>query len=288
MVNSSTSAVLRPEPVEAPLARGALRPAVAAQRSCIYEGTVVHWRRGEVQHEFSRRVYMLYLDLAELPTILDRGRLWSAHHWALARFDRRDHWGEPDVPLDESIRTLVEQETGRRPSGPIAILTQLRHFGVCFNPLSVYYCHDPSGSRVETLVAEVRNTPWLQMHPYVLPIDTAPEEVARCPSRGDVLHRLSNAKTFHVSPFMEMDYTYRWKVSDPGEKLLISIENWRDEERHFGASLRADRRPLDAATFTRMLLRYPILPAQVIAGIYFEAFRLWRKGARFQSHPKYA
>ncbi len=254
-------------------------------QSCIYEGTVVHWRRTDIEHEFSRRVYMMYLDLEELPAILERGRLWSSRHWALARFDRRDHWGDPEIPLDQAIRDLVERETGRRPSGRIAILTQLRHLGICFNPLSVYYCHSADGSRVETLVAEVRNTPWLEMHPYVLPIESPASED---PSEHRALHRLSNPKTFHVSPFMEMDYTYRWKVSEPGERLLVSIENCRGEERHFGASLHADRRPLDASTLSRMLIRYPVIPAQVIAGIYFEAFRLWRKGARFQSHPRYA
>jgi len=265
---------------------GRVRPERALQRSCIYEGTVVHWRRGDVEHEFSRRIYMLYLDLAEIPAILNRGRLYSASRWALARFDRRDHWGDPEVPLDETIRRLVEKETGARPEGRIAILTQLRHLGMCFNPLSLYFCRRPDETATETLVAEVRNTPWLEMHPYVIPIPPDEGQVANG-SRRDLVHRLETPKTFHVSPFLEMDYVYHWKVSEPGEKLLVQIENWRDGERVFGASLRAERRPFDPKTFRRMQLRYPLVPAQVIGSIYYEAYRLWRKGARFQSHPKH-
>ena len=250
------------------------QPAAASatsRRSCLYEGRVAHRRWGRIPHAFRRRIYLFYLDLAELPDVLAGGRLWSAERRALTRFDRRDHLGDPSLSLDESVRRLVAERTGRRPDGPIGILTQLRHLGIGFNPISVYYCWDAAGERVETLVAEVRNTPWLEMHCYVLPLAGA--------------ERLHTPKAFHVSPFLEMEYSYRWRVSEPGEELLLSIENWRGEERHFQAALHARRRPLTRAALARMLLRYPLMSAQVIAGIYFEALRLWWKGAQFQPHP---
>lgn len=246
---------------------------VNPRRSSLYEGRVAHRRWGRVAHAFRRRIYLFYLDLAELPDALAGGPLWSAEHRALARFDRRDHLGDPALPLDECVRRLVEERTGRRPAGPIGILTQLRHLGIGFNPISVYYCWDAAGERVETLVAEVRNTPWLEMHCYVLPLGAG--------------ERLETRKEFHVSPFLEMDYRYRWRVSEPREELLLSIESWRGEERHFQASLSARRRPLTRASLARMLLRYPLMSAQVIGGIYFEALRLWWKGAEFQSHPRW-
>ena len=254
-----------PEPSES-------TPKAGPLRSCIYEGVVLHRRWGRTPHAFRRRIYLFYLDLAELPDALDGGRLWSAERRALVRFDRRDHLGDPALPLDECVLRLVAERTGTRPLGPIGILTQLRHLGIGFNPISVYYCWDAAGERVETLVAEVRNTPWLEMHCYVLPLD------------GE---ELQTQKEFHVSPFLEMDYRYRWHVSEPRERMRLAIENWRDSERHFHASVSAQRRPLAAATLARMLLRYPLMSAQVIAGIYFEALRLWWKGARFQSHPRW-
>jgi uncharacterized protein len=247
----------------------------AVRRSCLYEGVVAHRRFGRIPHAFRRRIYLFFLDLAELPDALSGGRFWSAERRALARFDRRDHLGDPSQPLDACVRALVAERTGRRPTGPIAILTQLRHFGIGFNPISVYYCYDAAGERVETLVAEVRNTPWLEMHCYVLPLDAT--------TRGP----LQTPKEFHVSPFLEMDYAYHWRVSEPGDELLLGIENWRGNERAFQASLSGRRRPLEAATLIRMLLRYPLMSAQVIAGIYFEALRLWWKGVALQSHPRW-
>jgi DUF1365 family protein len=244
------------------------------RRSCLYEGWVAHRRWGRVSHAFRRRIYLFYLDHAEQPGALDGGRFWSAERRALARFERRDHLGDPALPLDESVRRLVAERTGKRPAGPIAILTQLRHLGIGFNPISVYYCFDAAGERVETLVAEVRNTPWLEMHCYVLPLGGA--------------ERLQTPKAFHVSPFLEMEYSYRWRIGEPREELVLAIENWRGEERHFQAALSAQRRPLTRATLARMLLRYPLMSAQVIGGIYFEALRLWWKGAKFQSHPRWS
>jgi hypothetical protein len=246
--------------------------------SCLYEGTIYH-RRAAPEHAFRRRAYLLYLDLDELPAALDYGRLCSAERTALARFRREDHFGDPHVSLAESVRELVERETGVRPSGPIRLLTQLRHLGIAFNPISVFYCYDATGGRLQTLVAEVRNTPWLEVHPYVL-------ELAEPPRSRRAYHH-DTEKTFHVSPFMSMGYTYKWRIGAPGDSLLLHIASHRNSTKAFEATLRAHRRPLTRGTLARMMLRYPLMSAQVIGGIYFEALRLWRKGARFYSHPRH-
>jgi DUF1365 family protein len=128
--------------------------------SAIYHGWLRHRRHAPSRHAFRYRLFLMYLDLAELDTVF-RGRwLWSARRMALARFDRTDHLGDPDVPLDRAVRDLVESRGGRRPAGPIRLLTHLRYFGHCFNPVSFYYCFDAGDTRVETVVAEVNNTPW--------------------------------------------------------------------------------------------------------------------------------
>jgi DUF1365 family protein len=116
-------------------------------KSCLYEGWVRHRRLAPVHNSFRYSLYMVYLDLGELDRVF-RGRwLWSAHRFAPAWFRRKDHLGDPSRPLAEEVRSLVEQKTGKRPGGPIRLLTHLRYFGYCMNPVSFYYCFDPSEER---------------------------------------------------------------------------------------------------------------------------------------------
>ena len=136
--------------------------------SVIYEGLVRHRRLGEVQHSFRYRVFMTLLDLDELPELFDRHPLYSARRPAPVRFRRSDYLGDPDVPLAESARRLVEARTGHRPEGPVRLLTHLRYLGRSFNPVSFYYLYDRAGERVEAVIAEVTNIPWRERHAYVV------------------------------------------------------------------------------------------------------------------------
>ena len=136
--------------------------------SAVYEGWVRHRRFTPVEHSFTYRHTMLLLDLDELPEVLDRHPLYSARRPALARFRREDHFGDAARPLDECVRDLVHERTGRRPEGPVRLLTTLRTLGHNFNPVSFYYCFAPGSERVETVVAQVTNTPWGETHAYVL------------------------------------------------------------------------------------------------------------------------
>ena len=220
---------------------------------------------------------MMYLDLAELPDVF-RGRwLWSARRPALAWFSRGDHLGNPTRSLDECVRDLVETQTGTRPTGPIRLLTHLRYFGYCFNPVSFYYCYDSNDQMVEVMVAEVNNTPWGERHCYVLPASRA-RRIGQASN-----HRLT--KEFHVSPFLPMDMEYRWRFVDPGRDLRVHMENHRDGHRVFDATLNLERRELSGASLARVLLRYPFATLAVILRIHWQAFRLWLKGAVFHPHP---
>ena len=137
-------------------------------QSCLYLGSLRHRRHAPRPHAFRYRVFMTYLDLGELDEVF-RGRwLWSTRRPALAWMRRADYLGDPAVPLDEAVRERVARETGERPRGPIRLLTHLRMLGACFNPVSFYYCFDQAGERVETIVAEITNTPWNERHAYVL------------------------------------------------------------------------------------------------------------------------
>ncbi|NTV34670.1 MAG: DUF1365 domain-containing protein, partial [Deltaproteobacteria bacterium] len=108
--------------------------------SAIYEGKVRHRRFNPVQNSFYYRLFLMYVDLSELPTLFEDRWLWSSREVNLAYLRRRDHLGDPLVPLERAARDLVEKETGKRPSGPIRLLTHFRYFGHCFNPVSFYFC----------------------------------------------------------------------------------------------------------------------------------------------------
>jgi DUF1365 family protein len=241
--------------------------------SCIYEGRVSHSRTVPVTHAFRYRLFMLYLDLDELSAVFAGRWFWSAERRALAQFRREDHVGNPREPLEKSVRDLVERETGRRPAGPIRLLTHLAYFGYCFNPVSFYYCFDASGRAVETVVAEVNNSPWGERHCYVL-------DAAGAPAR-----RFTTTKELHVSPFMPMDVRYEWLFGVPSERLDVAMACDRGGERIFAAGLVLERRALTGGALARVLSLYPAMTLRVIAAIHWQALRLWWKGCRVYSRP---
>jgi DUF1365 family protein len=231
--------------------------------SAIYEGTVRHRRFAERDNEFTTRIALAYVDLDELPF----------SHGRLVRFERSDYLGDPAKPLANEVRDLVEQRIGTRPEGPIRLLTQLRSFGHCFNPVSFYYCfHETSGS-VQAVVAEVTNTPWGERHAYV--IEKGGESRIL---KGD------SDKRLHVSPFMGMDHQYDWRVADPGETLSVHIESVRDGRKAFDATLSLRRREVTRRALTRCVGT----TVRTVALIYAHALKLKLKGVRVHPHPKEA
>jgi DUF1365 family protein len=254
--------------------------------SAVYEGTIRHRRFEPVEHEFSYRFFLMYLDLGELPGVLDPYPLWSARRRAPARFRREDFMGDPARPLDECARDAVEAATGRRPAGPVRLLAGLRYLGHCFNPVSFYYCFDGAGERVEAVVADVENIPWGERHAYVL---------ARGEREGPVLSDELD-KALHVSPLMGMDQTYDFRAGQPGERLAIQIESRPAavpsqpgagrSGRSFDATLSLRRRQLSRPLLLGLLARYPAMSLQVVGKIYAQSLRLKLKGARYFPHPE--
>lgn len=249
-----------------------------ATKSAVYSGWVRHRRYTAAPHAFSYRLFMMYLDLDELPTLFDGRWLWSVDRPNIAWFRRADYLGPAARPLDESVRDLVEARSGWRPTGPIRLLTHLRYWGHCFNPVSFYYCFAPSGLKTEAIVAQINNTPWDERHAYVL--------TAAANQGSDQAQRYRFAKDFHVSPFMAMDQQYDWRFGLPGETLGVHMENWREGERLFDATLSLRRQPLDGMALARVLGRFPLVTLKVVGAIYWQALRLWAKGVPFCSHPQ--
>jgi DUF1365 family protein len=246
--------------------------------SAIYEGWLRHRRFEPVGHSFRHRLFMAYLDLGELPSVLDPFPLWSARRPAPARFRRADYMGDPERPLAECVRDAVEHESGARPDGPVRLLANLRYFGHVFNPVCFYYCFDRDGGQVEAVVADVNNIPWGESHPYVM---------TRGEQRGPVIGGKVE-KALHVSPLMGMDQTYSLRATEPGKELIVQIDSRpRDEEgKTFDATLSLRRRELSGPTLARMLARYPAMSLQVVGRIYAQALRMRLKGAKYFPHPE--
>lgn len=246
-------------------------------QSALYTGRLRHRRFAPRPHAFDYRLTMAWIDLAELDEVF-RGRwLWSARRPALAWFRRADYLGDPRVPLDEAVRERVAAETGSRPTGPVRLLTHLRTFGHCFNPVTFYYCYDATGAAVEAVVAEITNTPWGERHAYVLPTSAGTLD-----ERG---FRFRFGKRFHVSPFMPMDLEYDWRFAPPGASLAVRMENRRAGRLLFDASLMLRRREITGASLAAALARQPLVALQVLGRIYWQALRLWLKRAPLYVHP---
>lgn len=252
--------------------------------SAIYRGWLEHRRMTPKRHAFRYPLFMVYLDLAELDTVFNGRWLWSTRRPALARFDRRDHFGDAAESLDQAVRDLVAEQTGERPRGPIRLLTHLRYGGYVFNPVSFYYCFDAADRRVEAVVAEVNNTPWGNRHCYVLD--------GRASGEADRWLHARTAKAMHVSPFHPMALDYHWAFRRPDARLAVRMAlTMRDAtpaqpaQPMFDATLVLQRVPINARTLAATLLRFPLMTLQVIAAIHWQALRLWFKRVPLHDHP---
>jgi len=253
-------------------------------RSALYRGWLEHRRMAPKRHAFRYPLFMAYLDLAELDTVFARRWFWSTQRAALARFDRRDHLGDPARSLDAEVRNLVAERIGMRPRGPIRLLTHLRYAGYVFNPVSFYYCFDEADRRVESIVAEVHNTPWGERHCYVL-------EAAAGSDASRWLHARS-VKAMHVSPFHPMALDYHWALRAPDERLAVRMalrpsgaSSAPGDAAVFDATLVMQRVPIGGMSLAATLLRFPLMTLQVIAAIHWQALRLWIKRVPVHDHP---
>ena len=241
--------------------------------SAIYDGWVRHRRRVPSPHRLRYRLFMLYLDLDELPTLFDNVRFWSVDRSNLAAWHRADYLGDASLPLVDAVRKRVAQSGHPKPQGPIRMLTHLRYWGYCFNPVTFYYCYDPDDT-LQVVVAEVTNTPWRERHQYILPADS-----------DAVDHEFG--KAFHVSPFMAMDRHYRWRFTHPDRGLWVHMEARKPGgDLELDASLCLRRHAISRAALRRALFRHPFMTAKVTTGIHWEALKLWFKRTPVFDHPR--
>jgi DUF1365 family protein len=234
--------------------------------SAIYTGTVRHRRFADPSNEFTHGLSLAYIDLDEMPLLLE-GRLASSRP-GLVRFRRSDYLGDPTQPLAGAVRERMGT------AGPVRLLTNLRSFGHCFNPVSFYYCFEEDGQSLAAVLAEVTSTPWGERHAYALHRRSNSPVV-----RGD------SEKALHVSPFMGMDQRYDWRVATPGRGISVHIESREAGEKAFDATLSLRRRELSRRSLAEVTARYPLATIRVLALIYGHAALLKLRGATVHPHP---
>lgn len=241
------------------------------RESALYEGTLAHVRRAPRAHAFGYDVYLVYLDLEELPELLAGPGPLSEGRFGLLSFHRPDYLGGA-ADLAAAARARVAAALGFTPRGPVRLLTHVRSLGHVFNPVSFYYCFAEDGRTLEAVVAEITNTPWGERHVYV--VRGAPDGA-----------RAELAKGFHVSPFFGMDQTYRWELQVPGERLAVEMRNEEGGREVFRARLALRRRAWSGGALWRAALLRPLAAWKVLAAIYWQALRLWAKRVPFHPHP---
>jgi uncharacterized protein len=240
--------------------------------SALYVGSIAHRRHIPREHHFQYPFFMWFLALDQLHRLPELGRWFSPTFWALYRFRRNDYLGDPAISLADAVRGRMAELTGRRVEGEVCGLLNLSSLGLYFSPVNFYYGYDAHG-QLSHFLAEVSNIPWNERHQYAHFL-------------GDGAREPKHAKEFHVSPFNPIDQRYAWRIEEPGETLAISLNVEDHRGRIFEARLRLNRQPLTRRTVRHQLLRKPVLTAFIVAGIYYQACRLFLKKVPYIPHPK--
>jgi uncharacterized protein len=243
--------------------------------SAIYVGTLRHRRFRPVRHEFTYPLFLAFLNVDELPALMRVSGFAAYNRWNWASYYEKDHFGDPHLPLGDRVRKHAQQTGVHLSEGKIFVLTHLRYLGYNFNPVSFYYCYN-QGDRLQAILAEVNNT-FGETENYWLShgIDGVGERSCK--------YRFP--KTFHVSPFMKMQQEYEWTFTHPGDKLINHCITHQDGAPIFDSTLKMERRAWARTELHQTLCQYPWVTLKVIAGIHWEAIKLWIMRVPVVPHP---
>jgi DUF1365 family protein len=240
--------------------------------SAIYEGPVVHERRRPKRHRLRYDVFSMLLDLEELPELDRRSWLFGYNRFAPLSFYDRDHGPCTGEHLRRWVKARLCDAGIDDAGGPVRLLCYPRVFGYAFNPLSVFFCY-ASGGDLKAILYEVCNT-FKERHTYIIPVS---------PGGGTVIRQYAE-KAMYVSPFIAMESAYHFRIVPPGDGVNIVIRQEDADGLLLAAAFQGARRAFTASSLTRALARFPLMTLKIIAGIHWEAFRLWRKGLPVFSH----
>lgn len=264
-------------------------------RSTLYVGSVMHRRLRPRAHKLRYRVFWMLLDLDEIDDVSRGLRLFSHNSFNAVSFYDVDHGDGGGRSLREQADRHLRKAGIETGGGAIKLLCMPRMFGYGFNPLSVYFCYQREGS-LAAILYEVHNT-FGERHTYLIPVDQPARAVVdqqignqqvgnqqAAPDQQVVDQRCD--KVFYVSPFMDMDMTYAFRVAAPAERVTVAIRTGDKDGLLLFAALNGERRPLTERALLRAVLAYPLLTLKVVGAIHWHALRMMLKGFRLRSRPK--
>lgn len=244
--------------------------------SAIYTGFVKHRRFTPKRHQFRSKLFMLLIKTEELPTVLANFWQLGRSRWSWARFKREDYIGPPESTIAQAVKSRIGAllgQPGEAIIGDVFLLGHLRYFGFYFSPLNLYYLRQDG--HFKYMLAEVSNTPWHEKHYYLIDLDDVQPQ----------------AKSFHVSPFNPMAQHYHWRLVPPDithGRCVVRIRSYAADAQHamvMDVSLNLVRKPLNQKEMSRVLLTTPIQTLSIVAGIYWQALRLFLKRTPYYRHP---
>ena len=242
--------------------------------NAIYKGTISHTRFVPKKHTFNYKVNMLYIDLDKISESFAKNWFWSANKFNLASFKRSDFFGDTKKSIKNSINELLFETLQYKHVGKIFLLTNIRYFGYCFNPVSFYYCEDSKGKLI-AIVSHITNTPWDEKYAYV-------NDCRDIPSSSK---HFEFDKAFHVSPFMPMNMKYKWIFSTPKDFLFVSMDNIKKDTLCFNATLKLTKKAWTPQALNRILFLSLPFSIKTIFLIYWNALVLGIKRVKFYPHP---
>jgi len=235
--------------------------------SCIYNGNVIHKRFKPKEHFFKYKVFSLFIDLSELNELDNKLKFFSFNKFNLISFYEKDHGERDGSSLLNWVKLNLSNNNISTENIKIKLLCYPRILGYVFNPLSIFFIYDKDENLISILY-EVKNT-FGEQHTYVFKVESE-----------NKLIQNNCTKKFHVSPFIEMNCNYFFRILNPGEKLSVIIDQYDQEGKILFASQDGKRSDLTSENLMNSYLKHPLMTFKIIAAIHFEAFKLWIKGIK--------
>ncbi len=239
--------------------------------SCIYNGIVTHTRFKPIKHFLKYNTFSLLIDLDEIKELDQKNIIFSFNKFNIFSFYNKDHGDRDGKSLKNWVLDKLKKLKVNSNINKIKLLCYPRIFGYVFNPLSIFYCYENNSLKV--IFYEVKNT-FNEQHTYVFETNNSEKIEQSC------------KKKFYVSPFMDMNTYYDFKLLNPGEKLFVSIKQTDDDGIILTAVQTGEKKKFNFKQLLTNFFRYPLMTIKIITAIHFEAFLLWKKGAIYRSRDK--
>jgi DUF1365 family protein len=235
--------------------------------SCIYNGIIKHQRFTPIKHSLNYNTFSLFVDLDEIESLTKNISIFSLNKFNIFSFYNVDHGARDGSLLKDWVLKNIKKFNISNNITKIKLLCYPRIFGYVFNPLSIFYCYENNDLRA--IFYEVKNT-FNEQHTYIFKINDNEKIEQKC------------KKKFYVSPFMDMETYYNFKLLDPKEKLSIFIKQTDGQETVLTATQTGDKKEFSFKQLLINFFKYPLMTINIISSIHYEAFFLWKKGAVYR------